>query len=148
MFIDRCVTVVGDRLVTFNKSGDIEVRPVHTGQVVRTILAGDGGNETMCSAPVPGHSELLVTGHKNGDVNMWDIGDKGERPCECMNVTAGGHVRQIVRLEKSVNKIVASSTRLMCSYDTQMKVALVHFDDGRSSMLSYLYRHSLGLLFT
>ena len=132
MFIDGCVTVVGDRLVTVNKSKDIEVRLVHTGQVVHTIRTGDDGSDITCITPVPGHSELIVTGHDNGDVHLWDIGDKGARACECMNVNAGVHVRQIVQLEKGVDEIVASSTRLMCSYDDNMKVAIVHFDDEKS----------------
>jgi len=130
MFIDLCATVVGNRLVTV-KSRRIEVRLVHTGQVVHTIRAGD----IRCITPVPGHSEFIVTGHKNGAVHLWDIGDKGARACECMNVNAGGYVRQIVQLEKLVNNIVASSRRLMCSYDYKMlhneKVAIVHFDDEK-----------------
>jgi hypothetical protein len=42
---------------------------------------------------------------------------------------AGVHVRQIVRLETSVDEIVASSTRLMCKYDGGKKMAIVHIDD-------------------
>ena len=48
-------------------------------------------------------------------------------------MNAGVHVRQIVQLEKRVEEIVASSTRLMCSYDDNEKVAIVHFDDENSS---------------
>jgi WD40 repeat protein len=81
MFIDECVTVVGDRLVTVNKSGDIEVRLVLTGQVVQTIHSGD---DIICITPVPGHPELLVTGHRDGAVHLWDI-EKGARACECRN---------------------------------------------------------------
>jgi WD40 repeat protein len=137
LFIDQCFTVVGDRLVTVNKSGDIEVRLVHTGQVVHTIRTGDGRSCINLIMPVPDHSELLVTGHYNGAVHLWDIGNKGARACECMNVKAGVHVRRIVQFANSVDKIVASSTRLLCSYhDTlqySMKVAIVYFDDERSS---------------
>ena len=135
MFIALCVTVVGNRLVTVNASWDIEVRLVHTGQVVHTIRTGhDDSNKTMCITPVPGHSELIVTGHFNGAVHLWDIGDKGARACECMNVNAGVHVRQIVQFEKRmVDEIVTSSTRLMCLYDYNTKVAIVHFTDEKSS---------------
>ena len=83
MFIVLRFTVVGDRLVTLNKSRDIEVRLVHTGQVVHTIRTGVGYIIT-CITPVPGHPELLITGHENGAVHLWDI-EKGERAYECMN---------------------------------------------------------------
>ena len=134
MFIDDIVTVVSDRLVTVNESKDIEVRLVHTGQVLLTIRAGhDYGNRTLCITLVPDHSELLVTGHSKGGVHLWDIGDKGARACDCMNVNAGVHVRQIVRLEKRVNEIVASSMRLMCSYgDYKTMVAILHFNNEKS----------------
>ncbi len=132
MFIDWCVTVVGDRLVTA-KWKEIVVRLVHTGQVVHTIHIPIH-NQTTCITPVPGHSELIVTGHLNGDVHLWDIG-KGARACECMNVNAGVHVRQIVQLAKRkqqrVDFIVASSTRLMCSYDNKT-VEIVHLGDKKS----------------
>ena len=86
MFIGDFVTVVGDRLVTVNKSWDIEVRLVHTGQVVHTIQTGDDDSSwTTCITPVPGHSEWIVTGHWNGVVHLWDIGDKGAHACECRN---------------------------------------------------------------
>ena len=86
MFIDECVTVVGDRLVTVNESWDIEVRLVHTGQVVHTLRTGGcDTNRVGFITRVPGHSELIVTGHKNGAVRLWDIGDKGARACECRN---------------------------------------------------------------
>jgi WD40 repeat protein len=86
MFIDGCVTVVGDRLVTANKSWDIEVRLVHTpGQVEHTICMGDDERSKINGiTPVPGHSELFVTGHDNGAVHLWDI-EKGARACECMH---------------------------------------------------------------
>jgi WD40 repeat protein len=128
MLIDGLVTVVGDRLITVNKSKDIQVRLLHTGQEVHTIRTGC--NMICCFTPVPGHSELIVTGHDNGDVRLWDI-DKGARAWECMNVNAGVHVRQIVQLEKCVHAIVASSTRLMCSYDYTQKAAIVHFGDKK-----------------
>jgi WD40 repeat protein len=130
MFTDRCVTVVGDRLVTVNKSEDIEVRLVHTGQVVHTIRKRD--DSIWCVTPVSGHFELLVTGHANGAVHLWDTGDKGERACESMNINAGVHVRRIMQLEKRVDEITASSTRLMCLYDDYKTVAIVHFDKETS----------------
>ncbi len=37
------------------------------------------------------------------------------RACECMNVNADVHVRQIAQLEKDLSAIVASSTQLMCT---------------------------------
>jgi hypothetical protein len=131
MFIDDNVTVVGDRMVTINKSSDIEVRLVHTGQVVHTFRTGDGVislSTKKCIAPVPGHSELIVTGNKYGAVRLWNIGDKGTHACECVNLNAGGHVRQIVELEGRVDKIVTSSTRLMCSYGDNKKLAILHFE--------------------
>jgi hypothetical protein len=136
MFIDAHIAVVGEWLVTVNKSRDIEVRLVHTpGQVVHTVRTGNGdddGNIT-CITPVPGHSELLITGHEHGGVHLWDIGDKGARARECKNVNAGVHVRQIVRLEEKVNAIAALSTRIMCLRDHYRKVTIVHFDDEKSS---------------
>jgi hypothetical protein len=60
-------------------------------------------NHMYCMAPVPGRSDLIVTGYFN--FHLWDIW-KGSRACKCMNVNAGAHVRQIVRLEE-VNEIVA-----------------------------------------
>jgi hypothetical protein len=98
--------------------------------VVHTIRGLD--DSIWCITPVPGHSELLVTGHESGDVHLWDIGDKGVRAYECMNVNAGVHVRRIMRLEKRVDEIVASSTRLMCSYDDYKTLAIIHFDDEKS----------------
>ncbi len=90
MFIDYCVTVVGDRLVTVNESMGIEVRLVNTGRVVHTIRTGDDdSNLTTRITPVPGHSELIVTGHSNGAVHLWDIRSKGTRACECVNANAG-----------------------------------------------------------
>ena len=89
MFIDRYVTVVGNRLVTVKTSGDIEVRLVHTGQVVHTIAHGN--STILCITPVPGHSELIVADDNNGAVHLLDIGDKGTRACECMIVNAGAH---------------------------------------------------------
>jgi hypothetical protein len=93
MFIgDWNVTVIGDRLVTVyneeefkerKESHVIEVRLVHTGQVLHTIHTDDG--VIICVTPVPGHSGLLVTGHRNGAVHLWDI-EKGARACACMNV--------------------------------------------------------------
>jgi WD40 repeat protein len=90
VFIDKNVTVVGDRLVTVNISGDIELRLVHTGQMVHTIRTGNHDStdpmhwtQTMCITSVPDHSELIVTGHKNGDVQLWDI-EKGGRARECV----------------------------------------------------------------
>ena len=78
MFIAWCVTVVGDRLVTAN-SWYIAVRLVHTGQVVHTIRTHHvGSNQIKRITPVPGHSELFVTGHRNGAVHLWDI-EKGAR---------------------------------------------------------------------
>jgi hypothetical protein len=61
VFIGNCVTVVGDRLVTvyINKSKDIEVRLVHTGQVVHTF--GMAECNFICITSVPGNSDLLVT---------------------------------------------------------------------------------------
>ena len=44
-------------------------------------------------------------------------------------MNAGVHMRQIVKLEKMVNKIVTSSTRLMCGYDNDRKVAIAQFND-------------------
>jgi hypothetical protein len=53
------VTVVDDRLVTVNDSNDIEVRFVHTGQIVHTIRSShEHSNEIHCITPVPGHSKL------------------------------------------------------------------------------------------
>jgi WD40 repeat protein len=66
------VAVVGDRLVSVNKSSDIEVRLVYTGQVV--IRIGDLYDRIACISSVPDHSELLVTGHSSGAVHLWDIG--------------------------------------------------------------------------
>ena len=105
---------------------DIEVRLVHTGQVVHTIRTD--GDYISCITPVPGHSELFVIGHGNGDVHLLDI-EKGACACECMNVNAGVHVRQIVQLEKWVTELAASSTRLLCTYEGYKKVAKVHFDE-------------------
>ena len=87
MFTDACVTVVGDRLLTVNESIGIEVRLAHTpGQVVHTIRPYDNdSNHINCITSVPGHSDLIVTGHHNGAVHLWDVGDKGTRACECMN---------------------------------------------------------------
>jgi hypothetical protein len=117
-----------------DESNDIGVRLVHTPeQVVRTIRTGDSDSGFLCITPVPGHSELVVTGDENGNIHLWDIEDKGVRACECMNVTAGAHVRKIEQLENRVNHIVASSTRLMCSCDYNMKMAIVHFDSEKSS---------------
>ena len=86
MFIADCVTDVGDRLVTVKKSGDIEVRLVHTpSQALHTIRTNDSASELFeCMTPVPGHSKLLVTGHYDGAVHLWDI-KKGARACECRN---------------------------------------------------------------
>src|SRR5271168_3540281 len=80
----KCVCmVVGDRLVTVNKSWDIEVRLVHTSQVVHTIRTGDDRSTyTTCITPVPGHSELIVTGHADSGVHLWNVGDKGT----CANI--------------------------------------------------------------
>ena len=111
------------------------MRLVHTGQVVHTIRMSVGLKELMCMTLVPGHSELLVTAHRNGAVHLWDIVDKGALACECMNANAGVHVRQIGRLGIEIglnDKIVASSTRFMCSYDYNKKMAIVHFDDEKS----------------
>jgi WD40 repeat protein len=108
--IDKCVTVVGDRLVTINESNDIEVRFVHTGQVVHTFGMTDC---IWCITSVPGHSDLLVTCDDNGSVDLWD---KGAHACECMNVKTGVHVRQIMEVDTTNLSFVASSTRLMCSY--------------------------------
>jgi hypothetical protein len=120
--------------VTVNKSKDIEVRLVQTGQMVHTIRTGDDGNNRIrCITLVPGHSEWIVTGHVNGAVHLWDIGEKGARASECVNATAGGHVRQIMQLKMSVNRIVASSAQFMCMYD-DTKVAIVHFDDGNDAL--------------
>jgi WD40 repeat protein len=79
LFLRSCISVVGDRLAIVNESSDIEVRLVHTGQVVHTISTGDvcSVTGTVCITPVPGHSELIVTSHLNGDVHLWDI-EKGE----------------------------------------------------------------------
>jgi WD40 repeat protein len=134
MFIDSCATVVDDRLVTVSKSNDIEVRLVSTGQMV--IRIGDLYDKMECITSVPDHSELLLTGHHNGAVHLWDI-EKGKLACECMNVNTGVHVRDIVRLKK-VHVIDASSTRLVVlnnnlhgynNYKTMDVV--VHFDDEK-----------------
>ena len=84
MFIVWHVTLVGDRLVTVSKSNDIEVRFVHTGQMVHTIRTRGRGFIHVCITPVPAHPELLVTCHENGAVHLWDI-EKGARACECRN---------------------------------------------------------------
>jgi hypothetical protein len=55
IYIDRCATVVGDRLVTVNKSSDIEVPVVHIGQVVHTIRT-DG----RCMTLVPAPARILI----------------------------------------------------------------------------------------
>jgi WD40 repeat protein len=136
MFIDWCVTTVGDRMVTVNKSKNIEVRFVHTpGQVVCTIRTGhDDGSQINNIKSVPGHSELIVSGHEDGTVHLWNI-EKGSESRECINLNAGVHVRQILRLEGWVSEIVASSTRLMCLYGSKddddyiNKVAILHFND-------------------
>ncbi len=41
--------------------------------------------------------------------------------------TAGVHVGKIAAFTKSVNNIVASSSRLMCTYGDSKKVAIVNF---------------------
>jgi hypothetical protein len=87
MFVDQYATVVGDRLVTVKKSKDIEVRLVHMpDRVMHTISIqfGDGNKLTAYITPVPGQPELIVTGHDNGDVHLWDIG-KGASACKFMN---------------------------------------------------------------
>ena len=122
--------------MTVNKLQNIEVRLVQTGKKMYTIRTGDdNSHRTKCITLVPGHLEWIVTSHVNGAVYLRNIKKKGARAFECMNVNAGKHVRQIVQLGMSVDKIVASSTRLMCVYDNT-KVAIVHFDDGRPSMSS------------
>ena len=58
----------------------------------------------------------------------------------CMNVKAGVHVRQIVQLENRATEFFVSTTRLMCSYDSNdvddddidMNVAIIHFNGERS----------------
>jgi hypothetical protein len=71
MFIAWDVTVVGDRLVNVNKSWDIEVRLVHTSQVMHTIHSGyKDSNSTPCITPVPGHSDWIAIGHDNGAVHL------------------------------------------------------------------------------
>jgi WD40 repeat protein len=77
-----CVTLVGDRLMFYTKSKGIEVRLVHTGQVVHRICLHE--NNICYITPVSDHSDLIVTGHYNGDVHLWDIG-AGTSACECMN---------------------------------------------------------------
>ena len=130
---------IGDRLISANNSSDIEVRRVHNGEIVNTIHWRD--TDIICMSPVAGHSALLVTGGRDGDVHLWDI-DKGEAPInQHVNVCAGEHVRRIVTLEAGVDNIVASSTGLMCVYneangrknedgdnDYWKKVVIVHFD--------------------
>jgi len=131
MFIDWCFTVVSDRLVTVNNSKDIEVRLVYTGQVVHTISASF--SHINCITPVPGHSELLVTGHDNGAIYLWDIG-KGARAYECMHANAGVHVRQTVHSVCRQNRnlsIVASSTRFMCSDVDSKTVVIANFGDEK-----------------
>ena len=82
----------------------------------------------MCITPVPGHSEWIATGRRNGAVHLWDI-EKGARACECMNGNAGLHVQLIVQLEEKVDEIVASPTRLLCLHDDEKKVTIVNLSD-------------------
>ena len=87
MFIGECVTVVGDRLVTVNKSWDIEVRLVHTpSQVLHTIRTGDDQQSTKpgASRQCPATLSCSSLVHYDGAVHLWDI-EKGARACECRN---------------------------------------------------------------
>jgi WD40 repeat protein len=55
-----------------------------------------------------------------------------------MNVNTGVHVCQIVRLTEPVDKIIASSMRLMCvCHNKKKKVAIVHFDEKMKTMKEF-----------
>ena len=79
LFIDDCVAVVGDRLVTPNDFDDtITVRHVHNGQVIHTIRGPKNAVSIMiCILPVPDNAHLLVAAGHRGDVHLWDI-EKGK----------------------------------------------------------------------
>ncbi|CAM6002329.1 unnamed protein product [Sphagnum balticum] len=69
------MTVIGDRLVFINGSGNVAVRRVHNVDLVeRTIYRnGDIVSKNSHMSPVPDHPDLLVTAGEDGDVHLWDI---------------------------------------------------------------------------
>jgi hypothetical protein len=73
----------------------------------------------VCKTIVPGRLHLLLTGHVNGTVNLWDI-DAGTYCVSYLHgaahCCAGVHVWCVIRTDAPVRHITATTTRLACVY--------------------------------
>jgi hypothetical protein len=108
---------------------------------VRTIDGNKYTSSITCMAPMRYHTQLIVTGGKHGDVHLWDI-DEGAHACtvipSTLMINAGVHLRKVTTLEHCVNKIDASSSRLVCTLDYDMNVAVVQFHSETCYSVSVL----------
>ncbi|CAM6003121.1 unnamed protein product [Sphagnum balticum] len=111
-----CAAVHGTRLVTGSWDHTVRVWNVRTGECTHTL------NRHAYVYCVAFDGTIIVSGGSDNTVRIWSAP---------YNTVECGHVRQIVQLENGVREIVASSTRFMCSYDNEKKVAIVHFDDEK-----------------
>jgi WD40 repeat protein len=114
---DKSLMCIDDRIVFSSTINEIDIRSVLTGKEILPPMKNIHGL-IICMATVPGHSNLLLTGHMNGTVNLWDI-DAGTHLTEnflVINDNSGVHAWCVLRTDAPVRHIAATAKQLACVY--------------------------------
>jgi hypothetical protein len=107
----------------------IEVRRIHTGNVLHSISVTAGADTATTAAAVdgekrcglvvvmvvvPDQDDLLVTGNERNVIDLWNINTGARRVItNCMQST-GVHVRQLFTIKGRIANMCVSPTQLLC----------------------------------